>query len=235
MTGRTQRGFSLLEIVLLVLIVGIVLASVLKGQEMITSARVKRLAGQLDEIRAAYLGFEDRYRALPGDYAEAHLTLKCGAAPCPHGNGDNRIRDNESVVDGNEPHEDILVWTHLVSAGLLKGNYQMAPGASNASDSNTPKNPYMAYMQIVFDDSYGTAAGFPHHNLKTGAQVPVEVLAELDLKTDDGKPYGGTLQFSPYAANGAPAPGSACVTGAGEQGRWNIASRSTNCGAALLL
>src|SRR5512145_2645285 len=107
---QEQRGFTLLEIVILVLIVGVVLAAVLKGQEMITSAKVKQVARQLDEIRAAYFGFEDRYRALPGDYAQADVHLHCGGA-CPKGNGDSRIRETETPFAGSEVREDVLVWT----------------------------------------------------------------------------------------------------------------------------
>ena len=63
----------------------VVLAGVLKGQEMITSGKVKRIAGQLDEIRAAYLGFQDRFRALPGDYRwRRALAFECGPS-CPQG------------------------------------------------------------------------------------------------------------------------------------------------------
>ena len=88
MTALPQRGFTLLEIVIVILIVGFLLAGALKGQELITSAKVKRIAGQLEEVRAAYFGFQDRYQALPGDYANAASTLDCGAVVCLHGNGD---------------------------------------------------------------------------------------------------------------------------------------------------
>src|SRR4249920_3828853 len=100
MNTYPQRGFTLLEIVIVVLIVGFLLAGVLKGQEMITSAKVKRVAGHMDEIRAAFLGFQDRFKALPGDYSEANLTLDCGS-PCLRGNGDSRIRANETPVNGS--------------------------------------------------------------------------------------------------------------------------------------
>src|SRR5919205_991648 len=128
MNIRQQRGVSLLEIVVIVLIVGLILGGMLKGQEMLTSAKVKRVAGQLDEVRAAYFGFQDRYKALPGDYADATSHLNCGATPCLHGNGDGRIRDQESVVNGNQPHEELLVWSHLSSAGFLRGSYRMSDG-----------------------------------------------------------------------------------------------------------
>jgi hypothetical protein len=76
--------------VLLILIVGLILAGAVKGQEMITSAKVKRVAGQLDEMRAAYVGFQDRFKALPGDFAEVDSAFECGTA-CWRGNGDGRI------------------------------------------------------------------------------------------------------------------------------------------------
>jgi hypothetical protein len=239
MRVRGQRGFTLLEIVILVLIVGLVVAAVLKGQEMITSGKVKRVAGQMDEVRAAFFGFEDRFRALPGDYALADVSLNCGA-PCPKGNGDSRIRENETPLPGGEVREDILVWTHLSGAGFLHGEYRMAPGTTVATASNTPANPYSALIQIAFDGRYGMgSASMSHHNLKTGPLLPIEVIAELDRKIDDGKPYDGTLQFSDYAADGAFGPaegGPAACTPAIEAGAsWNIASGSANCGAALIL
>src|SRR5215470_12137685 len=124
MSDFPQRGFTLLEIVIVMLIVGFLLAGVLKGQEMITSAKVKRIAGQLDEIRASYLGFQDRFKALPGDFAEVSLAFEC-APSCLHGNGDGRIRGDSTPLNGGQVHEDLLVWTHLSQSGFLKGTYRM--------------------------------------------------------------------------------------------------------------
>jgi len=239
MNTHPQRGFTLLEIVIVVLIVGFLLAGVLKGQEMITSARVKRVAGQLDEIRAAYLGFEDRFKALPGDYSEANLTLDCGS-PCLRGNGDSRIRANETPVNGSQVHEDLLVWTHLAASGFLKGEYRMLDGESQPNDMNSPKNPYQIYLQIVFDGRYGlNDGGTLRHNLKTGDQMPVSVLVELDRKVDDAKPYRGSLQFSSYQGNSAASPAEggagACTTALDPDADWNLQSGNANCGAATLM
>lgn len=237
MKASAQQGWTLLEITLVVLIVGLILAGALKGQEMITSAKVKRVAGQLDEIRATYFGFQDRYKALPGDYAEADQTLDCGS-PCLRGNGDGRIRSNETVVSGNQQHEDLLVWTHLSASGFLKGDYRMLDGQSLATDSNSPKNAYATYMQIAFDSIYGVnSSGTPRHNLKSGAQIPIEVVAELDRKTDDGKPYKGAVQFSSFAANAAPSPTEGgpgtYTTALAVEADWNLPSGNTNCGVAI--
>jgi len=238
MNTYPQRGFTLLEIVIVLLIVGFLLAGVLKGQEMITSAKVKRLAGQLDEIRAAYLGFEDRYKALPGDYADANATLNC-AGTCLFGNGDSRIRANESPVNGNQVHEDLLVWTHLASSGFLKGDYRMTSGESSPTDANSPKNAYQIYLQIVFDGRYGISdGGRLRHNLKTGSQIPVNVLQELARKVDDGKPYKGALQFSTYQGSSASSPTEAgatgCTTALDPEADWNLQGGNSNCGAATM-
>lgn len=240
MNTHSQRGFTLLEIVIVVLIVGFLLAGVLKGQEMITSAKVKRLAGQLEEIRASYLGFQDRYKALPGDYAEANVSLDCGSVTCLIGNGDSRIRANETPLNGSQVHEDILVWSHLASSGFLKGDYRMTNGATQPDEGNTPKNAYAIYLQIVFDGRYGVSdGGTLRHNLKTGGQIPVSVIAELDRKVDDGKPYKGGLQFSTYQSGAAFSPTeggpSGCTTALDLEADWNLQGGNANCGAALLM
>ena len=240
MNTYPQRGFTLLEIAIVVLIIGFLLAGVLKGQEMITSAKVKRLAGQSEEIRAAYLGFQDRYKALPGDYAEANVALDCGGGTCLYGDGDSRIRANATPLNGSQVHEDILVWTHLSSSGFLKGEYRMVAGATEPDDANTPKNAYTIYLQIAFDGRYGmNDGGTLRHNLKTGGQIPATVMAELDRKIDDGKPYRGGLQFSTYQSPGAISPTeggpSACTTAVDTDADWNFQSGNANCGAALLI
>jgi type II secretory pathway pseudopilin PulG len=239
MRATAQQGWTLLEIVLLILIAGLILAGAVKGQEMITSAKVKRVAGQLDEIRAAYFGFQDRFKALPGDFAEVDSAFECGTA-CWRGNGDGRIRSDSLPVDGSQVREDLLVWTHLSQSGFLKGEYRMTDGEDVSTDANSPKNPFSVYVQIVFDGRYGVSdGGVRRHNLKSGPQVPVEVAAELDRKTDDGRPYKGGVQFSTYSADAGTSPeeGSddACTPVLDVEANWNLRSGNTNCGVAVLM
>ena len=72
---RQQNGFTLIEIAIVLVIIGLLLGGVLKGQELITSARVRNLISQQDGVKAAYFGFLDRYRALPGDYTTATTNI----------------------------------------------------------------------------------------------------------------------------------------------------------------
>lgn len=223
-----QSGFTLIEIAIVLVIIGLLLGGVLKGQELITSARVRNLIAQQDGIKAAYFGFLDRYRALPGDYSAASSNIKgVAAGAVGNGDGDGQI---ELV------NESVRAWDHLSKAGFITGSYTYAAVGEAVSDTNTPKNPYAGYLQLVYDNNYGAeVAGSSRHNLKTGNQIPVAILAEVDRKIDDGKPYSGAFQFSDYAGPGGTAPTVAeCITGAAGSEQWNVAGESNNCGGASI-
>ena len=64
---KAQRGFTLVEIAIVLVIIGLLLGGILKGQEMITQAKIKNVMADYSGISAAYHGYQDRYRAIPGD------------------------------------------------------------------------------------------------------------------------------------------------------------------------
>ena len=99
--------------------------------------------------------------------------------------------------------------------------------------SNTPGNAYGVYLQLASDANWGLSGNVVNKvNLKTGGMILVQVLEEVDRKTDDGQPYTGRFQFSGYAPQSATPPNdAACLTGA----RWNILGDENNCGAATRL
>jgi prepilin-type N-terminal cleavage/methylation domain-containing protein len=231
-----QHGFTLIEIAIMLVIIGLLLGGVLKGQELITGARVRNLISQQDGIKAAFFGFQDRYRALPGDYASASTNINCGTTPCANGNGNGQIESNAAPANGSVTHEETLVWNHLAASGFLNGSYTFADTA--ATDATTPKNPYSSYLDLEYDSSYGSGTGARKHNLKTGAQVPVEIIAEVDRKIDDGLPYNGVFQFSTYAPAGGTPPiatgAGSCIDTTQTPNVWAINGGSTNCGAASL-
>ncbi|MEO6023238.1 MAG: prepilin-type N-terminal cleavage/methylation domain-containing protein, partial [Burkholderiales bacterium] len=70
-----QAGFTLVEIAIVLVIIGLLLGGILKGQELVQNARVRNLADQQNAVAAAYYAFQDRYRALPGDYAAAMTNI----------------------------------------------------------------------------------------------------------------------------------------------------------------
>ncbi|HEX2825705.1 MAG TPA: prepilin-type N-terminal cleavage/methylation domain-containing protein [Burkholderiales bacterium] len=226
---KRESGFTLIEIAIVLVIIGLLLGGVLKGQELITGARVRNLIQQQDGVKAAYFGFLDRYRALPGDYGAATTNISGTTAD---GNANGQIGGGTTA-----PVESILAWEHLAKSGFINGSY-VYNGVTAPSDASNPKNPYAGFMQLIFDGVYGAGGAVSRHNLKTGANIPVEIVAELDRKVDDGAPYTGAFQFSTYAPTGGTAPTAAdCVaanTTTPTLTTWNVSGGKSNCGGTSL-
>jgi len=224
---KQQAGFTLIEIAIVLVIIGLLLGGVLKGQELITAARVRNLISTQDGIKAAYFGFLDRYRSLPGDYTATNANANipgCGTG-CFGGNGNGQI-----VTDGTNG-EATHVWEHLSKAGFITGSYVSGSALPTPSTANTPSNPYGAIIELEFDNTYqdpGTASN--RHNMKTGNNIPSDIMAEVDRKIDDGLATAGQLRFSTFggATNGAQ---ECFATGTGA---WQSATPNANCGGALL-
>ena len=66
---RQQSGFTLVEIAIVLVIIGLLLGGILKGQELINSAKVKNLANDFRVIPTYIYAFQDKYRSIPGDDA----------------------------------------------------------------------------------------------------------------------------------------------------------------------
>ena len=247
MAPRKQHGFTLVEIAIVLVIIGLLLGGILKGQELITSARVRNLITQIDGVKTAFYGFQDRYRALPGDFTQADTQIPGepstgNSAATVDGNG-NAIIEGPNTPGGTNPKEATLVWDHLSHAGFLNGTYVYN---ATQSPTTTPTNPWGAYMDLEYDDWYADAtytAGTSvancttlscRHNFKTGNQIPVDILAEVDRKIDDGNPLTGTVRFSTYNTNGSAPTASTCINTTVTPAVWQSGSGQANCGAAIL-
>lgn len=224
---RVFTGFTLIELAIVLVVIGLLLGGVLKGQELIESARVRNLISQMDSIKAAYYAFQDKYQAAPGDYpgALAHANLSGISNPQVGGNGDGVVQDTPQA------RETLLLWVHLSHANLIAGSYQATNSLPSAA-GEWPRNPYNAMLQVQYDADFVGSGAMPRLNLKTGNQIPAKVLAEIDRKIDDGRADSGNFRFSAYNGGGSPPVGARCYDA--RTGLWRAAENEANCGAASL-
>ena len=221
MPAVRRSGMTLIEIAIVLVIVALLLGGVLRGMELMTTARVRNLIRQQEEVKTAYFGFFDRYGALPGDYVSAtsHISGIATTPACNNGNGNG----NGRIEAANGEHT--LVWEHLSKAGFLQYVYTCAAAVS---PQTTPRNPYGEFVDLAYDANYaGTAA--PRNNLKTGARIPSDLLGEMDRKTDDGDALQGG--FRAQVGGAVSATTTDCYSAAGV---WVSTAPGTNCGGAFL-
>ncbi|RJQ50953.1 MAG: prepilin-type N-terminal cleavage/methylation domain-containing protein [Nitrospiraceae bacterium] len=166
-----QRGFTLVELAIVMVIIGLLIGAVLKGQAMIDDAKQKRLLNDIQGISAAYFTYYDRYNAIPGDDLSAH---GWGTAV---GNGSGYI---------NGATEPTAAWQVLRYAGLLSGD----PATSGAAAQ--PRHPFGGTY------GFGSAAfgALGTRNYITMVTVPGSVAESIDIKYDDGIYNTGTVRGS---------------------------------------
>jgi prepilin-type N-terminal cleavage/methylation domain-containing protein len=186
-----QSGFTLVEIAIVLVIIGLLLGGILKGQEMIVQAKVKNSITDFSGISAAYFGYQDRYRAIPGDDAGAgRWTTPTVATP---GDG-NRI-----LVGLYKPlavtDETALWWDHLRRSGFVTG-----VGVAN------PQNSFAGTIGVEQGDGAATPGavldGFTNL-LMCSTNLPDKVAIALDVQMDDGNPGSGAVRGQ--LVNGDPA------------------------------
>ena len=210
---RRQSGFTLVEIAIVLVIIGLILGGILKGQELIDSARVRSLSNELSGIRTAWYAFQDRYNALPGDFINASTQIDSSLS---NGDADGRI-DAEEIT---------AVWQHLSIAGFLSGNYVGGTAAFDSLEcenggSSCPANPFNGVYKVAYSNNGSSNVGNTNE-LSTGGQIPVNILLQLDLKFDDGIANDGELRVHSVTA-------ADCLSTAS----WNISGDSQNCAGVL--
>jgi prepilin-type N-terminal cleavage/methylation domain-containing protein len=197
--NHQQRGFSLLELAISLAVLAILAGGVLKGRELLNSARVQATLTDIANLETALSAFQARYSALPGDFIAASAAGLGNAA----GDGDGLIAGIESCA----------VFEHLQLSGFIQGSF--TPGSDQSGECTAQSN-----MENQFSGHYllsntiqGANSRENAMTLQLGATIPVSQLAELDRKIDDGNPLRGAVQV----VNGEEA---FCTT---QGGQWNEA------------
>jgi len=175
---NNQKGFTLVEIAIVLVIIGLLLGGILKGQEMIIQAKIKNAITDFSGVSAAYFGYQDRYRSTPGDDNQA--TRWSGSTA---GDG-NRLLTGlyNSTTD---THESRLWWDHLRRSGFVSG-----------SGFAQPNNAFNGILGVQTGDGAGTTGATPTAPGTTlggvvalilcSTNLPDKVAIALDVQMDDG-------------------------------------------------
>lgn len=229
---RRQQGFTLVEMAIVLVIIGLLLGGILKGAELITSARVRNIADQNSGVQAAYYGFIDRYRQLPGDWG---ATNAAQAIPGVTTGGDGSGR-----LDGaNAWTEGLALWEQLSKSGFIQGNFTGGSAQPTQNDvDKAPRNAFNGFLMLYFSsDYYDPGTPSSKLNLILGSGIPVNVLAELDRKIDDGLPRSGVVRHAVTSGGtfGTISQSTAdCVETATTPPTWDIATNQQLCNAVYL-
>ena len=184
---QEQRGFTLVEIAIVLVIIGLLLGGILKGQEMITQAKIKNVIADMTGISAAMYGYQDRYRALPGDDKNAGTRWTLANT----GNGDGII--NNPYLSTTVTHESVMFWDNLRRAGFVSG-----------TGTDQPFNAVSGKMGVQTGDANSpiggvlgnpTAPALPISSLiLCSANLPDKIAISVDSQTDDGVGVTGTVR-----------------------------------------
>ena len=200
---RQQSGFTLVEIAIVLVIIGLLLGGVLKGQELVNSAKVKNLANDFRTLSAFVYAYQDRFRAMPGDDRAVSLHLGKDAKQAAPGTGgaigNGRINgtwNSETVTD-----ESFLFWQHIRLAGLATGTTTVNTGSgSDPKDSASnseylPRNAESGRIGITSDPVLtAPKTPYPGSFYICSAGIQGRFAQQIDVTMDDGNPQTGIVR-----------------------------------------
>jgi prepilin-type N-terminal cleavage/methylation domain-containing protein len=190
---RKQGGFTLVEIAIVLVIIGLLLGGILKGQEMITQAKIKNVIADMSGVSAAMYGYQDRYRALPGDDKNANRWTAATA-----GDGDGVVEGKWTATTG----EAINFWDHLRRAGFVSGSGVENPFNAVSGKMGVQTSDGAGGTTGVLGDGGTPATAFTSLIL-CSAGLPDKIAVSVDAQMDDGVGTKGSVRGQKVAGNPA--------------------------------
>ena len=195
-----NHGFSLVELSIVLVIVGLLVGGVLSGRSLIRASELRSVTTEYLGFNTAVRAFRDKYFYLPGDMTNATDfwgtdVMGCGGSnlsvpgPTCNGNGDGRITENPQV------------WEHLANSGLIAGSYRGGADSpcTSAAAHLSAACPLAKIGNYWYLGRISTALG--NGFIVGGSRMTPQEVWNIDTKIDDGKPGVGKVYYYGSASN----------------------------------
>ena len=192
---KQQSGFTLIEIAIVLVIIGLLLGGVLKGQELINSAKVKNLANDFRTVPLYIYGYQDKFKSLPGDDSnvQGHLGATATQATTP------ASKQGNGVIDGNWDSttltdESVLFWQHVRIAGFASGSTVVV-----ANNTYWPTNADGGQIGVEsgsanFIKNTDNATYLQGAYIVCSKGILGKFALQLETTVDDGNPQTGSMR-----------------------------------------
>ena len=207
--NHKQGGFTLVEIAIVLVIIGLLLGGVLKGQELINSAKVKNYINDFKTVPLYIYGYQDKFRALPGDDPAAATHLGSGVTlltPTSTTLGNGRIEGAYNSTTSAD--ETLAFWQQIRVANLAAGPTDFSSAAAIAA--SVPRN--------VDGGRIGVQSTIPIADMTGSYFVCSEAIQgkfakQIDITMDDGNTAGGSVRVAsgPYTGTALVAVATASI------------------------
>ena len=238
-TRESEKGFTLVELAVVMIIIGLLIGGILKGQELITNARVTTTASEMESMSAAFNGFRDQFNALPGDMGNAVARIAgCNNIDaCDDGDGSGVNDGDMSAAAGND--EGVFFFGQLLAANLLSGLDGTNDGTAAAFGVTNPTAP-VGGGYLAGDSRVGVPADMGVPTFRAGTYILLQntvaasaadsgplttgQAANIDRRLDDGAPTTGIMLSD-----------DGCSTGGAAGDPYNEADLGISCSLAYRL
>jgi prepilin-type N-terminal cleavage/methylation domain-containing protein len=214
----SPRGFTFVEVAVVLGVISVLLAGVLRGTELIKWSRINSITAQQKTIQTAFYGFVDRYKILPGDMDSTQVLLINSSAAPAFAAGDGNVLLADSPAFFNN-----LAQAGFMTCQVCSSNAVITPGAINTAatyippaaglnSANSLLNVYGQAIAFYYDSGItgsstagsisflGDVSDGGKPSLLTGGGITSAMLAEIDRKVDDGSPGTGGFRYTDIVA-----------------------------------